>query len=127
MKIDYIYVMKIKALLPIDYKIKEISNETGATDRQVRYWISECGAPTRRDSRKHIWISGKELIVWIEERTKKKSRKKLQDHEAYCFKCKQVVELIDPIMVPIKGKLVNYRGDCQYCGTRINRGGRLDG
>jgi hypothetical protein len=127
MKINQITLMKCKGLLPINFRINELANEIHTPSRQIRYWIDECGAPHFRDKRNHIWINGKELLDWALLANNKPKKQKLKDHEAYCFRCAKGVDLLDPITIPIKGKLVNFRGKCTQCGTIINRGGRLNG
>lgn len=127
MKINQITLMKCKGLLPIDFRINELANEIQTQSRQIRYWIDECGAPHFRGTRNHIWINGKCFSDWINTFSQKPKKRKLKDHEAYCFKCGKAVELEDPMIIPIKGKLVNFKGNCKQCGTTINRGGRLNG
>jgi hypothetical protein len=107
------------------YMVSELANELGIPDRTLRDWL-DTGAPHQRDRRGHLWINGQEFAQWVENQRIKKAPEKLADDEAYCLRCRQPVALIDPEIIPIKGKLINIKGYCPQCGNVINRGGRRD-
>jgi hypothetical protein len=93
-------------------------------ERTLRDWL-ENGAPHKRNQRGQIWVLGPEFSNWVAGRHKPKPEKKLTDNQAYCFRCKQVVEIQDASSRPIKGKLIMTKGTCPHCGGTINRGGRI--
>ena len=107
------------------YKVSELAAILDVPDRTLRAWLKN-GAPHSRDTRKHIWINGTDFARWVDNNQKKKRRKKMTNGEAYCFRCKLPVKLINPKVIPIKGKLINIRGNCPNCESVINRGGRID-
>ncbi len=119
-------VVKSPGLLPMLYKVRELSEELSVPEKTLRYWL-EIGAPHQRDERGHVWINGMDFAEWIQTKAvRKQKEKRMEDDEAYCVHCKRVVKLWDPQIVPIRGKLIHIRGKCEYCGHTILRGGRLD-
>lgn len=123
-RLSHSAIVKSVGLLPMNYKVSEIAELLGMPDRTLRDWLT-IGAPHFRDKRNHIWIVGTELKEWINSNREKKRRQKMSDKEAYCFRCKKPVDLLNPKVIPIKGKLINIRGICPNCKCIINRGGRL--
>ncbi len=120
-------IVKAPGLLPMRYKLTEISGKLDVNPRTLSDWAS-AGLPHERDARGHIWIVGTEFAGWVEEkrlsRMKLKSSPKLTDDQAYCMRCKQPVKLINPIVIPGRGKQIFIKGICPDCGCTINRGGR---
>ena len=106
------------------YKVSELAEELDIPKRTLRDWLN-VGAPHSRDNRNHIWINGHDFATWISLRSKPKRKKKLNDNEAFCLRCKKPVSLIDPEIIPKIGKLIHIRGECPDCGAIINRGGRI--
>ncbi|MFZ2098658.1 MAG: hypothetical protein WAV05_18655 [Anaerolineales bacterium] len=125
MKLPHLVIVRAPGLLPMLYKVGELANELGIPDRTLRDWLNT-GVPHQRDRRGHLWVNGLEFAQWVEKQRIKKAPEKLADDEAYCLHCRQPVMLIDPEIVPIKGKLINIKGYCPKCGNVINRGGRRD-
>ncbi|MFC1936788.1 DUF5679 domain-containing protein [Chloroflexota bacterium] len=125
-KMPHRVIVKAPGLLHMRYKVKELSAELDIPPTTLRGWL-DAGAPNERDNRKHIWIIGIEFARWVEQFKKPKRKKKLTDHQAYCFKCRQAVDLLDPVVIPQQGKLIRITGECPVCGTTINRGGRNAG
>lgn len=126
MNIPMIAIQKSGGLLPMLYKVREIAEELDLHERTLRDWLAS-GAPHIRDQRNHIWINGEEFSKWLRiKRKKRKSPQKLQNNEAWCFRCKGPVPLVDPKIRKVKAKLINISGNCPECGCRINRGGRSD-
>ncbi len=125
-KMPHQVVMKAPGLLPMLYKIKELSEELDVPERTLRHWL-EVGVPHQRDARHHVWVNGVELAQWISMQARpKRITQRLSKNEAYCLRCKRVVQLQDPKTIPIKGLLVHIRGTCEHCGCTICRGGRSD-
>jgi hypothetical protein len=122
-KLPHKVIVKAPGLLPMKYKVSELSKELNIPNRTLRDWLIK-GAPHQRDNRNHIWIIGTEFALWIEKQKKPKRERKLNDNEAFCFKCKKPVDLINPEIIPKKGKLIMIKGKCSNCNITINRGGR---
>lgn len=104
------------------YKPSELAEDLGIPERTLRDWLDE-GAPRTRDGRKHIWINGEEFAQWVESERKPKKERKMEAGQAYCFRCKQIVEMVDPAISYTKGKLALQTGECPLCHGKINRGG----
>lgn len=124
-KLPHSVIVKSSGLLPMHYTIRELADAIGAVERTLRDWLAN-GAPHLRDAKGHIWINGKEFAGWVAlMRKPKRKKKQLKDNEGYCMHCRQVVEMLEPKMRHVRGKLTNTRGKCSRCGRTIHRGGRI--
>jgi hypothetical protein len=123
-KLSHSVIVKSPGLLPMLYTVGELVETLGVVDRTLRGWLV-LGAPHTRDNRGHIWIHGREFAGWVAEIQKPKREQRLEDNEAFCLRCKEIVGMLDPKTVPMRGKLLRIRGKCPQCGCTINRGGRL--
>ena len=121
-KIPHKVVIRSPGLLPMLYKVGELADELEMPERTLRDWLSY-GAPHQRDGNNHIWIDGEKFAGWVGEQKKKRPHRTLQDNEATCFRCKTHVEMLDPQIRHIKGKLYHISGTCEKCGQVIVRGG----
>jgi len=124
LKLPHCVIVKSPGLLPMLYKVSELAEDLHVPDRTLRDWL-EMGAPYIKDGSKHIWINGREFADWVAGHRKPKRERRLTDTQAYCFRCNEVVEMVGPEILPLKGKLVNVRGRCPKCGCVINRGNRI--
>lgn len=125
-KIPHMVIVKAPGLLPMQYTAHEIAEELCIPESTLRDWFLR-GAPHFRDEYNHLWVNGQKFSAWIEEKRKAKahrSSRKLKEGEGYCLRCNQIVEMLDPIVRHIKGKLYHTKGQCPACGCTINRGGR---
>ena len=123
-KLPHCVIVKSPGLLPMLYKVSELAADLHVPDRTLRDWL-EMGAPCIKDGSNHIWINGREFADWVTSHRKPKRERRLTDTQAYCLRCNQVVEMVGPEVLPLKGKLVNIRGTCPNCGCVINRGNRI--
>lgn len=124
-KFSHLVIVKSGSLLPMLYRVSELAAALKIPDRTLRDWLQQ-GAPHTRDNRNHIWIVGTQFSKWIEKnRAHKAVHRKMRDDEAYCFRCKAPVALVNPEVKRIKAKLTRITGKCPQCGTTINRGGRV--
>jgi hypothetical protein len=123
-KLPHSVIVKAPGLLPMLYMVRELVDKFAIPERTFRDWL-EMGAPHSRDKQSHIWIEGREFAAWVASQRKPVKAKSLTDNQAYCMRCNEVVEMLMPEIIHIKGKLVNIRGQCPQCGCTINRGGRL--
>jgi hypothetical protein len=123
MNLPHTAIVKSPGLLPMLYKVSEIAEELHVNERTLRDWLTS-GAPHQRDERNNLWVNGRLFAEWVQAQRKPKKPAHLADNQAYCLRCKAVVELTNPEIIPIKGKLINIKGSCPQCGCVINRGGR---
>lgn len=120
-KIPHSVIVKSPGLLPMKYKVSELSEELNIHERTLRDWLSG-GAPHLIDSRNHVWVIGTDFHKWVLECRKKKASRGMTESEAWCLKCMKVVEIKDPQKHSLKGKPRRLRGVCPICGTIVNRG-----
>jgi uncharacterized protein with PIN domain len=115
-------IVRAPGLLPMLYKISELSGDLGIPKRTLYEWL-DVGAPYQRDRSGHIWINGAEFKTWVIQ-TKKgnRSKQKLKPDEAFCLRCNHPVQLINTQRTHVKGRLFLIRGLCPACGAKINRG-----
>ena len=115
-------IVRVSGLLPMLYKPGEIAEELGIPARTLYDWLN-VGAPHQRDGGGHIWINGVQFYEWVDQnRRKKGAKRKLASDEAYCLRCNNIVQLINPVRHHMKGRLYLIKGICPQCGTVINRG-----
>ena len=122
-KLPHSAIVKSPGLLPMLYTVRELSESIGVVERTLRDWLA-AGAPHFYDRKGHIWIEGREFADWIANLRKPKRERRLTDHEAYCVRCKQVVEMVNPTITVVRGQLLLHKGKCPNCHCTINRGGR---
>jgi hypothetical protein len=116
-------IVKAPGLLPMLYTVRELAHDLDIPERTLRDWL-KAGAPHQKDHRNHTWINGNDFARWVRSQQKTK-KPTLPSNQAYCFHCKTVVTLNNPVQHHIKGKLIHIVGQCETCGCTINRGGRL--
>ena len=57
-------LIKCQSLLPLLFKVSELSYEIGVPNRTLRDWLAK-GAPYIRNNRQHIWIYGPLFRNWV--------------------------------------------------------------
>lgn len=125
-KLPHRVIVKAPGLLPMLYKPGEICGELEIADSTLRDWF-QTEAPHQRDERGRIWVNGQAFARWVQQHGKPKTAHKLlNEGEAFCFHCKRVSRLLDPRVEAVRGKLVVFKGTCEFCGGSINRGARRD-
>ena len=70
-RLPHFVIVKSSGLLPMLYKIQELSQELKIPDRTLRDWLTK-GAPHLRDERGHLWVNGQEFACWISSQRKLK-------------------------------------------------------
>lgn len=120
-KLPHSVIVKSPGLLPMLYKVSELSEELDIPDRTLRDWLS-FGAPYQKDSNQHVWINGKAFSSWVAEQRKTKTSRGMTESEAWCLKCKKAVEMKDVHECFLNGKPRRLRGECPICGRIVNRG-----
>ena len=120
-------IVKAPGLLPMMYKVGEISDELNIHPSTLYDWLKN-GAPHHRDNRGHIWINGQEFASWINATRRKGSgQEKLQDNEGFCMRCKKIVKILDPTIVHEKGKPKRVKGTCSNCKGKLGKGIKSNG
>lgn len=119
-------IVRAPGLLPMLYRVSELAEEIGILDSTLRGWLG-FGAPHQRDGGGHLWIHGASFAAWILEQRKPKRENRLANDEAFCMHCRRVTRMVNPVIKPIKGKLIHIIGACTDCGCTIQRGGRCAG
>ncbi len=117
-------VIKLGRLLNMYYRPAEIAEIIGVTVETVRRTYLTAGCPHKRDTNGHIWIIGTEFRDWAKDVIAKRKRsvsEPLADDEAWCFKCKGRIEMIDPKVIWANRYLEIVQCHCPECGTKVNR------
>ncbi len=118
-------ITKAAGLLPMLYSINELCTELNVPRHLIRSWL-KTGLPYQRDHRKHIWIIGKECAAWIEEnRQEQKRNKRLQKNQAYCFRCRKTIAVMNPQIITVQGNK-RLTGLCPDCEGLVNKGVKID-
>ena len=117
-------IVKSPGLLSILYAVSDLADDLSVPESDVRNWLT-AGAPHQVNADNQPWINGREFFQWVETQRKRHiSGHELADNEAYCFRCRTAVKLVNPEQHTMQGKLVINNGKCPNCGCTINRGGR---
>jgi hypothetical protein len=124
-KLTHRVIVKSPGLLPMRYKVSELSEELSLPERTLRDWLA-LGAPHERDQAGHLWINGQAFAGWVISRRHKTAPARLKPGEGYCMSCKQTVTIFNPTQHPSTGKLVCIKGFCPLCNGKIVRGSRHD-
>lgn len=123
-KLPHSVIVHAPGLLPMMYKTRELAEEFGVATQPVVTWAKN-GVPHQRDRKGHIWIHGKTFATWVENQRGTRSRKRMEDDQAYCFRCKKPVRVLNVEQRQID-RLTLLRGKCSICGTTVNRGASDD-
>lgn len=116
-------IVKSPGLLPMLYKVSELSVELNIHERTLRDWLSG-GAPYQRDSHNHVWVNGTDFHKWVLECRKKKTSRNMKENDGWCLRCKKPVEILNPQVIERSGQPIRIHGVCSFCGTSVNRGAK---
>lgn len=120
-KIPHSVIVKSPGLLPMKYKVSELSEELSIHERTLRDWLAG-GAPHQIDSRNHVWVIGTDFHKWVVESRKKKTSRNMKEKDGWCLRCKKTVEILNPQVISRVGQPIRIRGECPICGAIVNRG-----
>jgi hypothetical protein len=120
-KIPHSVIVKSPGLLPMLYKVSELSEELNIHERTLRDWLSG-GAPHQTDSRNHVWVNGTDFHEWVLECQKKKTSRDMKENDGWCLRCKKPVEILNPQVIANIGQPIRIHGVCSICGGLVNRG-----
>jgi hypothetical protein len=106
---------RLKSLLNMKYRPREIAEEVGFSVHQVYRVYIPLGCPHLRDERRHIWINGTSFAKWYVDFYKKR---RLQDNESFCLTCRIGVEKINPKRHK-DNNLIYDISFCPGCGRKL--------
>ncbi len=121
-KIPHSAIVRAPGLLPMLYKITEVSEELRVSEDRVRQWISQ-DLPVERDAQEHTWVDGEALQQWIRALQQTRAARKLGKGLAFCFRCDETVAF-QPLTVSRNGHHLLESGFCPKCGTTLHRGAK---
>jgi len=116
---------KARYLLPMEYKIRELSRELELPYGTVRDWVKIGSIPHRRDGRKHIFVYGPDVRQWVMDQRQQIRKTKLPNDYAYCLRCNQPVRMKDPEIIERAGASL-LGCTCHFCGTKVFKGVKND-
>lgn len=117
-------IIKLSRLLHMKYRPSEIAELIGVNSDTVYRTYLLNGCPHDRDENGRIWIIGSEFREWAEEEIaerKNKLQEPMREDQAWCMKCNQRVEMINPQLIYSGGNRQMYQSICPKCGTKVNR------
>ncbi len=116
-------IVKLARLLDMLYKPAELARELGVTSDTIYRSYIPAGAPHQRDAKRNIWIHGLTFRQWADEniKAKKNKRASMPEGKAWCMRCKQAVDQINPKPKPINRYLELMQSKCPNCGGIVNR------
>ena len=116
------HIIKLGRLLDMLYKPSEIAEEIGVTIDTVYRSYLPAGLPHTRDPKGHVWIHGPAFVAWARQTiSARKKSAGLPEGHAWCMRCSDSVELIDPKVKTVNRYLELLQSTCPQCGTKINR------
>lgn len=124
LKFTHSMIVKSPGLLPMLYTPSELARALGMSASTMRGWL-RYGLPYRRQANGRVWIHGKEFAKWLAQQRRTPQPRKLGTNQAYCLRCQQAVEILDPQIRHVAGKLTHTRGTCAQCGQPVYRGANL--
>jgi hypothetical protein len=114
-------ILKLDRLLNMWYKPAEIAEEIGISVDTIYRTHLQAGCPHKRDDHNQIWICGSEFATWARSVAKEKKAFKLEEGQAWCVHCNQVVELVGGRERSVRRNLKIVQGKCAVCGGKVNR------
>jgi len=113
-RISHAQRVKLAGLLPMEYRPTELAREIGCHRSTIYESYVPNGCPHRRDANGHLWIVGTEFAAWARATIQ---RRKLQmgTGQAFCMRCKRVVEMRGPIVETEAKSAILKHGRCPQC------------
>lgn len=115
-------IIRLGRILNMMYKPPELAEEIGVTPDTIYRSYIPAGLPFIREYHS-VWIHGPSFVQWARDivSTQRKAHPGLPDGYAYCLKCNQAVEMINPRIVYTNLYIHIYQSDCPTCERHINR------
>jgi hypothetical protein len=127
-KINYDILRSSAVLLHMEYKPSELARHIRVNVKTIHRSYIPAGLPHRRDTNGNIWIVGTAFNEWARtayhQRKEAHPKLKLKDNEAYCFKCRGVIQF-DASHISEVRRISNGRKllriACPQCGISFIR------
>ena len=117
---------KREKLLDMYYTTKELADTLGVTPKYVTdSMVKGYGVPTHKQSNGRFYISGLDVVEWIEKLyadklIKKHDKKPLQDNEFICLKCHKRMEVNNSQLMTENNRVVKV-AICPVCGSKMRK------
>lgn len=122
---NHAQIVRLGRLLDMLYTPAEIAEELGVSVDTVKRSYIRSGLPVTKDATGHTWIHGLTFRSWagkLNAERKKPTREKLRQDQAYCLKCKKVIDDFKPTHIkPVNRYLQLLQGSCPNCGRTVNK------
>jgi hypothetical protein len=121
--LKHTHIVKLGRILDMMYKPSEIAEEIGVAQDTVYRSYLPAGLPHERDEQGNVWIHGPAFIAWAKETVTRRKAKRagLPDGHAWCMKCNQPVQLVEPEIRTVNRYLELLQAPCPRCRTVVNR------
>jgi len=117
-------IVTAPGLLDMMYLPEELAEEMRVGKDLIDHAI-QLGAPHWIDEDDTLYIHGTKFKLWVTDCRKPRRERRLENHEAYCPRCKADTVLTDITIKDMSnGALIQIRGRCTKCGITICRAGR---
>lgn len=102
------------------YTIEEVARALRVAKGTVQRWLKTEGLPAMKDQRPFL-IHGQDLIDFLKRG--KKSGRKCELHEAYCFFCREPREAAARMaeLIPISDTIGDLQALCGHCGKLMHK------
>jgi hypothetical protein len=123
--INYNILRSSAVLLFMEYKPSELARELRINAKTILRSYIPAGLPHRRDQNGNIWIVGTTFDEWARSIHHQKAfvkKTRLRDDQAYCVKCRRVIEYQTVIKrrVLSAGRIMLFIS-CPHCGITLTR------
>ena len=113
-KLSHRQALKLQGLLPMEYRPTELARKVGCHRSTIYDCYIPNGAPHRRDDKGYLWIVGTEFAAWARA-TIQRRKSTMAKGEAFCMRCKRVVEMRGPITETEAKSSLLLHGTCPQC------------
>lgn len=125
-RISHAQAVKLSRLLPMEYRPTELAREIGCHRSTIYESYVPNGCPHRRDRNGHLWIVGTEFAAWARA-TIQRRKLEMSPGQAFCMKCKSVVDMQGPITETVAKSSLLLHGTCPQCFGDVCRFESPDG
>jgi hypothetical protein len=119
-RISHAQAVKLAGLLPMEYRPTELAREIGCHRSTIYESYIPAGCPHRRDENGYIWIVGTEFGAWARA-TIRDRKLKMAEGQAFCLRCKRVVDMRGPITETEAKSAILLHGHCPQCFGEVCR------
>jgi len=119
-------IQQLERLLDMLYRPGEIAQEIGITVETLLRSFLPAGAPAIKDDEGKIWFNGKAFAAWGRKQLAKNTpdKERMKDDEAYCFRCRKRVVIVNPKRRRYHRDVDQINGTCPECEGKVYRFGK---